>query len=179
MRKNKKGMTSIEFLAAFAIISVIVVGLFDVVLNYKNRQQEEAVYAAVTAYANSLQKVIQDDLIKNRLSSVSISGKTATLGMKNTSSKTLSITAGSYNSSMSVVSVGSIKYNNINYPLPDIEDLTVDSSSSITTETENENNYKYLKIHIALRHANFLYRIDESEYGIYDFDITCPINYSD
>ena len=39
MKINNKGMTSIELLITFAILSFVVTGMFDVVLNYKDKEQ--------------------------------------------------------------------------------------------------------------------------------------------
>ena len=184
MRMNKKGMTSVELLAAFAIISVIVVGLFDMVLNYKNRQQIEAVYSEVTAYANNLQKVVQDDFIKKHLTSASIVslGKQVNVTMNNPAKTTsFIISAGRYDSNLNVVSVGTITYDGTKYPPPSIPDLILDDASTITMETlpvSDTLTISYLDIHIVLRHPNFSNRNDEADYGIYEFHITCPINYT-
>ena len=40
MRKlNNKGITAIELLVCFIIVSVIVVSLFDLIISYRNREQ--------------------------------------------------------------------------------------------------------------------------------------------
>ncbi len=56
MRINQKGMTSIELLITFVILSLVVTGMFDVVLNYKDREIIESIRATVVEYDNSLQK---------------------------------------------------------------------------------------------------------------------------
>ena len=64
MRKiNNKGITAIELLVCFIIVSVIVVSLFDLIMSYRNREQIEEINNEVVAFSNNLQKVIQDDLI--------------------------------------------------------------------------------------------------------------------
>ena len=35
---NNKGMTAVELLVTFTILSVVVVGLLDMVLNYKDKE---------------------------------------------------------------------------------------------------------------------------------------------
>ena len=39
---NNKGMTAVELLITFTILSVVVVGLFDMILNYKDKEQQES-----------------------------------------------------------------------------------------------------------------------------------------
>ena len=47
MRLNQKGMTSIELLITFVILSLVVTGMFDVVLNYKDREIIESIRTSI------------------------------------------------------------------------------------------------------------------------------------
>ena len=40
---NKKGITSVELLVCFIIISTIVVSMYNLILNYRNREQIEEI----------------------------------------------------------------------------------------------------------------------------------------
>lgn len=71
MKLNNKGMTSIEILICFIIVAAITVSLFDVVSTYKTKQQIESYKNIVTEYKNSVTKMINDDTIKYKLSSIS------------------------------------------------------------------------------------------------------------
>ena len=53
MRLNQKGMTSIELLITFVILSLVVTGMFDVVLNYKDREIIESIRTSIVEYDNS------------------------------------------------------------------------------------------------------------------------------
>ena len=58
MRKiNNKGITAIELLVCFIIVSVIVVSLFDLIMSYRNREQIEEINNEVVAFSNNLQKL--------------------------------------------------------------------------------------------------------------------------
>ena len=67
---SNKGMTSVELIITFAILSLIVVGMFDIVLSYKDKEQKEAIESSIIDYENKLQKIIQDDLTKGHLINV-------------------------------------------------------------------------------------------------------------
>lgn len=71
IKLNNKGMTSIEILICFIIVAAITVSLFDVVSTYKTKQQVESNKSIVLKYKNSLTKIINDDVIKYKLSSIS------------------------------------------------------------------------------------------------------------
>ena len=92
---NNKGITAIELLVCFIIVSVIVVSLFDLIMSYRNREQIEEINNEVVAFANNLQKVIQDDLIKGHLvnvTNVGTDGYSATLSFDSPSAYTTTIT---------------------------------------------------------------------------------------
>ena len=69
---NNKGMTAVELLVTFTILSVVVVGLFDMVLNYKDKEQQKSIKSSIIDYENKLQKTIQDDFIKGHLTTVKL-----------------------------------------------------------------------------------------------------------
>lgn len=73
MRKlNNKGMTLIELLVCFIIVSAIVVSMFNVIMNYTTDEQTEVVRNDITNYKNVITRIIQKDIINNGLSSVSL-----------------------------------------------------------------------------------------------------------
>ena len=168
MRKEKKinnhGMTAIEMLVSFIIVSAIVVGLFDVVMNYRNKQQIESIYNSVVAYSNSLQKTIQDDLIKKHVNHVSnVQAQQIDFYLDNPQETThLEIDCAN----------GQIRYgsldNVINYPIPEIADLTLSTDSKIDYIVGNVN---LVRITIVLEHPNL-----ENEH--YTFQIVSPLNFT-
>lgn len=166
-RLNNKGMTAVELLVCFIIVSAIVVSMFNLILNYRNREQIEEINNEVINYANVLQKDIQDDLIKGHLRAIMkiADDYTATFLIEEPTYDFVSLKIDYEN--------GVIKYGSnsdrIDYKLPDIDGLEISSDSKIEEITSSAVNY--LKITIILTHPNF-------ENGEYSFTITCPVNYS-
>ena len=69
---NNKGMTIIELILCFAIVSVIVIALLNTVMNYKTKEQLEDTKKTIISYKNVITKVIQSDIIYNDLASVKV-----------------------------------------------------------------------------------------------------------
>ncbi len=164
---NKKGMTSVELLVCFIIVSTIVVSMYNLILSYRNTEQIEEVNNEVVSYANNLQKDIQDDLINGHLVSVSnvtSDGYSATFTFDTPSSYTTTLTIKPDEGIISYGEVGNV----VDYEIPAIADLTLSSESSIEyLEAANG----YLKITIVLTYPDF-------EDSTYSFMINCPVNYT-
>ena len=64
-------MTAIEILVTFVIVAIIVVSMYDGILDLKNKETVASYKLSLVTYKNLLTKDIQDDLIKIGLSSVS------------------------------------------------------------------------------------------------------------
>lgn len=62
---NNKGLTAIEVLVCFVIISIIVISMFNIINNYKNKRDLESYKLDITTYKNTVTKTIYDDIIKN------------------------------------------------------------------------------------------------------------------
>lgn len=67
---NNKGMTAIEILITFVIVVVIVVSMYDGIMDLKTRESIASYKLSLVTYKNLLTKDIQDDLIKTGLSAV-------------------------------------------------------------------------------------------------------------
>lgn len=166
MNLNRKGITSVELLVCFIIVSTIVVSMVNMIMNYRNKEQIEEINKEVIAYSNNLQKIIQDDLIKGHLTGVTgvtSDGYSATLTFDKPSSYTTTLVI---NPNDFVISYGR-EGNVIDYEIPNIPDLKLSGESSITYIPANNG---YLQIKIVLTHPNFK---DET----YSFMINCPVNY--
>ena len=89
MRINNKGITSVELLVCFIIVSTIVVSMYNLILSYRNREQIEEINNEVISFSNNLQKDIQYDLVNGHLvnvTNVSADGHSATFTFDNPSS---------------------------------------------------------------------------------------------
>lgn len=160
---NNKGVTTVELLVSFIIVIAIVVGLFDVMMNYKNKQQIESIKNSVITYSNSLQKTIQDDMIKGHVISVSnlsTDKKSALFSFDKPEGYQKKLIIDSTNN---VIQYGTTS-NMINYPIPEIADLTLSSESKI------EQINSFTKIIIIFHHPNF-------DNETYSFEIVAPLNY--
>lgn len=163
---NKKGMTSVELLVSFIIVSTIVVSMYSLILNYHNKEQIGEVLNEVTSYANNIQEIIQSDLIMGHLinvTSVSSDGYSAVLTFDDPSSYKTTI---KINPNTGVISYGK-DGNVIDYEIPAIADLMLSPESKIEYIPAFNG---YIKITIILTYPNF-------EDGTYSFMINCPVNY--
>lgn len=79
---NNKGMTLVEVVVCFALVTIVLVSMYNTVSVYKTKQNIASYKETVTAYKNLLTKEIQDDLIKKGL--VSANANISTSGQKET-----------------------------------------------------------------------------------------------
>ena len=166
MTLNRKGITSVELLVCFIIISTIVVSMYNMILSYRNKEQIEEINNEVISFSNNLQEEIQSDLIMGHLvnvTNVSADGYSATLTFDNPNSYTTTITI---NPSSGVISYGR-SGDVIKYEIPGIADLMLSPDSKIEYIPGVNG---YLKITIVLTHPNF---VNET----YSFMINSPVNY--
>ena len=70
---NNHGMTAVEILVCFVIMSILAVSMYSSSASYKNKQSIESAKEKIFTYKNLLTKEIQDDLIKKGLVSAEIS----------------------------------------------------------------------------------------------------------
>ncbi len=197
-RLNEKGMTTVEILVCFVLISIISVSMYTTISTYNNKENIEAVKEKIYTYKNTLTKIIQDDLIKKGLTNATINSQsifsdsdgrgmqyTINMSFKDGSSKELKITRYLASSKMSEEEKDifndsnkdnndkfMITYDGIEYPLPN-----VGSAKNIYDKTVYDlrlnnvylNNSKgVLSIYIGFYHPELGKR--------YAIDIVCPIN---
>ncbi len=63
---NNKGLTVIELILCFALVSAITVGMFKAVNSYKSKQDEESFKNDITTYKTTVTELIYDDIIKHQ-----------------------------------------------------------------------------------------------------------------
>ena len=168
---NNKGMTSVELLITFTILSMVVVGMLNNVLHYKDREQRESIKSSVVEYEEKIQKTIQDDLIKKHLTKADIDNNQpdkidVSLEMDNNYKTSLII-----DFDKNKILYGEMG-NTISYPIPKLNyndsDLLLNQDESYAKIIGTDKSF--LKIKIAFTHPDF--SLDELS-----FYITCPINY--
>lgn len=69
---NNKGMTIVEILVCFMIVTFISVSLFNTVETFNNKKSIESAKSALLEYRNNIDKMIEDDLIHKGLTNVQI-----------------------------------------------------------------------------------------------------------
>ena len=67
---NNKGLTLVEILVSFSIAAIVVISMFNVVMNYQQEASMESVKSEIVSYKNTITKTIQTDIIKGNLRSV-------------------------------------------------------------------------------------------------------------
>ena len=67
---NNKGMSLLEVVLCFAIVSAVVVGMFNVVMTYETEEVSEAIRSDIIEYKNIVTKVLQDDIFRHELVNV-------------------------------------------------------------------------------------------------------------
>lgn len=61
---NNKGMTLIELLVTFSLLMIIVVGMYSLILDTRLDLDNKQIIKDYTEYSNTINRTIQDDLIK-------------------------------------------------------------------------------------------------------------------
>ena len=166
MRINNKGITSVELLVCFIIVSTIVASMYSLILSYRNREQIEEVNNEVVSFSNTLQRDIQKDLVNGHLvnvTNVSADGHSATLTFDNPFNYTTTFTIKPNEGVISYGKSGDV----IDYKIPGITDLMLSPDSKIEYIPATNG---YLKITIILTHPNF-------KNSTYSFMINAPVNY--
>ena len=70
---NNNGMSIIELLVCFVIVAVIAITLLNTVMEYKSDEMTESVRNHILEYKNSVTRVIQTDILNNKLISYTTS----------------------------------------------------------------------------------------------------------
>ena len=63
---NNKGLTAIEILVCFSIISVLVISMLNIVNNYKTKQDNESYKSDIYTYKTTLTDAVYKDIIDNK-----------------------------------------------------------------------------------------------------------------
>lgn len=90
---NNKGLTAVEILVCFVLVSIIIISMMNVVTNYKDKEEQESYKNSITTYKNILTKTIYDDIINNKgVVSASASQVTNPTTVKDDLEQTLNLT---------------------------------------------------------------------------------------
>lgn len=172
-KMNNNGMTSIELILTFSILSLVIVGMFDVVLNYKDKEQQETIVSSVIDYENKLQKTIQDDLIKGHLVSIKLPDNNTDNKLSASFELNNPKIDKKYNTNLIIdLSNNSISYGiegeEVIYSFPNIDGLTINKEETSIELIGEEN--AFVKINIAFSYPDFA----DNEFS---FSISAPIGF--
>lgn len=91
MKINNKGMTLIELILAFIILSIIVLGMLEIVLNVRRKAANEIFARDMLVYRNTMVKRIEDKLIKNEIDTVSCTDLSCSIDFTDSTSTTITL----------------------------------------------------------------------------------------
>ena len=127
MKLNNKGITLVEVIVSFALLMIILVGLFNIIMEVKSDVTDKQMEKEFKDFDNLMIARIQGDLIKNKVTSC-----------ENLSQDKKSIDC-NFNGTKRNIKIdnGKIIYNNVTYEIPyfsNTEILSQSSSSKINLE---------------------------------------------
>lgn len=152
--RNKKGFTVIELVTSFALISIIVIGMLTIALNFRNKAVSSKEQLAMFQYKEDVTKAIQDDIFELGVDSITKENDYAIIiNFKNGDIKKLYID--SFDKT--------ITYDGRKFELDDPDNRATMEASNFFKQTEvfDEDNIVY-KIDIPIYHADI-----EGEFGIH------------
>ena len=190
MRLNNKGMTIVEILVCFVLVSLITVSIYSAISSFNTKRNIESYKEKINTYKNTLTKLIQDDLIKNGLISAkyippvmdadNIETYTVQMTFRDGSTKSLIVKrrlAQDFDLEAEDVLIDDyfmIQYDDIEYPIPDLGEYQNDLGETVKDLRINnidiDASSNVLSIYIGFYHPDL-----STRYGI---SIVCPINYS-
>lgn len=130
---NNKGITLVELIVSFAILMVVVIGMLNVIINFKEMINEKKFLQEMTEYKTTLTYEINRDLIEKGFISIE-DCSTSLIECKNinfadSTVKQLKIELENY----------IITYDEIKYPIPE-EDLIEFLDNRVHANTDNSKN---------------------------------------
>lgn len=63
---NRKGFTTVELIVSFTLVSIILVVLMGIILNYRNRIMIEDKKSMILDFKNQITKMVYDDIINGK-----------------------------------------------------------------------------------------------------------------
>lgn len=79
MKLNNRGISIIEIIVTFALIMVMVIGMFTIVSNYRDKASYSLKKLDMDTFKNTLTKDIQNDIIKLGVKEINTNGECSTI----------------------------------------------------------------------------------------------------
>jgi len=71
-RLNNKGLSIVEFIVVFVILMVLIFGMMDTIMGFKDSNNTTTMNKELLEYQTTLTKIIQDNLIKRKFEKIEI-----------------------------------------------------------------------------------------------------------
>lgn len=93
---NKKGMTLVELVVTFALVLVVVVGLYNLILEIKLQLEEKQIIKDVTEYSATINNKIHYDILRHSPFAILYSSKGVSWEHRLSTNDNISLTGGNY-----------------------------------------------------------------------------------
>ncbi len=145
---NQKGFSIIELVASFVIISIIVVGMLTIALNYRNNAQLSTQQLELTKYRDTITKAIQDNVADLEINNITTcSGNPITclqFTFLDGTSKKLELTT------------NNIRYGGRNFDIADMNKMNIDFPTSMEYKTFTRGTDTVYTINIPIIHGDIV-----------------------
>ena len=79
MKLNNKGMSIIEIVLTFALIMAMVIGMFTIIMNYRDKASLSLKKLEMDTFKNTLTKDIQDDILNLGVKEINTDGECSSI----------------------------------------------------------------------------------------------------
>lgn len=182
---NNKGLSAVEVIVCFSIVSVMAISLLNIVMSYKDKQEEESYRSELITYKNTITEMIQKDVTEKKLVKVEHWTKASLVSVCDGGPEvpaklppvTLYFADGTYNQLGVFGDLGAIMYDGIKYQIPNFGTVSekvqgfkcenIQALRISNVEVKEENNMFILNI-------DFYHHLLGNKYGIH---IIAPLDY--
>ena len=67
---NRRGFTVVELILSFVFVFIVAFGMYELIFNYRTRQNEESIKAQLNDYTNEITLAIQNDIFQRTLKNI-------------------------------------------------------------------------------------------------------------
>lgn len=110
---NKKGMTLVELVVTFALVLVVVVGLYNLILEIKLQLEEKQIIKDVTEYSATINNKIHYDILRHNPFAILYSSAGSSWNQMSTNNN-ISLTGGNYTITSNKTGINSLSVSKTN-----------------------------------------------------------------
>ena len=169
---NNKGFTVVELTLSFLFVFTLAFSMYELLFNYRTKQNEEAIKAELVDYSNQVVLAIQNDISERTLKNIdycmaggSVIDKCLLLNFNDSTTKQLSVEKRDYEYDGELYKISYINYGGIYYESPDalLFEYRPNNMLNNTHDADNleDDNVNVYKISIPIYHNDL-----EGNYGV-------------